>query len=692
MGKKDDDLFDQEDFLIAQASSLEKGAASFGKIGLSAFLKRFGIYIILAVFFFSIIFMGILVLFMPALSLKAAAKKIFGEKNPDSSVSANEIDEHSQEYQAWWYDPDHLLENLDDAFLAVAKNRTGYFYLTKDNFKDILEYVSKYQHLIRHSNNAYTYYFHKFSKDVSMANVEVTDEESVTALGARIEEKTCFDEPVEGSEFTGEDGKNYRIVNRTTITDVEDDTQVAHVENYSIENDPLFKVSWEEIMTLSSMKSVVKDTKEDSWEVEAKKQGVSDPKIDAKKQLDKETIKQIINSFAYTVGYYFDPTSPEVMEGGTDTYDTHTYLYDEMDRYAYVETKNGENTEHGTEDINTQPFEYSHHRKPAIAPAEAFNCYCNVEYIYTDNGDGTATCTSRLIEIDGQKFYDYGVSLMGEDFSLEWFVDFIKLLPGSEYEDTDLLHTGQGDELEGYPRSLADRFNLVLQSYNQGYPVVWEETKGFRGLGTILGKDLDRSKITHSAIRYETEDQSGEGGSSGSGNTDPCVVTIDVPSMTLSRQEFIEAVAKFAIEAYPIYHILPSFVVAQACLESRWGESGLATTCFNFFGMKWKEGCGTDYKSYLTKEQRPDGSYYQVEARFRKYANFNEGMQGYYNFITGYERYHNLQGVTDYKEVCRLIREDGWATSLNYTKNLISTINAHDFTKYDQIALSGGHL
>ena len=151
----------------------------------------------------------------------------------------------------------------------------------------------------------------------------------------------------------------------------------------------------------------------------------------------------------------------------------------------------------------------------------------------------------------------------------------------------------------------------------------------------------------------------------------------------MSNKSFIKKIAKGAKKYYKTYKILPSLTIAQAILESGWGKSLLAKECHNYFGMKWVEGCGCKYKTYKTAEQRSDGSYYNVSARFRKYSSYSKGVKGYYEFLQ-YPRYKNLKGVVDYKKACELIRKDGWATSLSYTKNLISLIEQYKLTDYDK--------
>lgn len=156
--------------------------------------------------------------------------------------------------------------------------------------------------------------------------------------------------------------------------------------------------------------------------------------------------------------------------------------------------------------------------------------------------------------------------------------------------------------------------------------------------------------------------------------------------MTSEQKNFIEMIGNAAVSFYSDYGILPSLTIAQAILESNWGRSGLSRDCYNFFGMKWSKGCGCDYKEYKTKEQRKDGTYVTITAKFRKYRSVSEGIKGYYEFLQ-YKRYQNLRGVTDYNKACDLIRQDGWATSLSYAQNLKSYIKQYDLDDYDRDVL-----
>lgn len=173
-----------------------------------------------------------------------------------------------------------------------------------------------------------------------------------------------------------------------------------------------------------------------------------------------------------------------------------------------------------------------------------------------------------------------------------------------------------------------------------------------------------------------------------SGSVQDGADSISTP-LNLTQQEFIAKVGAAAQENYKSYKILPSLIIAQACLESGYGTTKLGMECFNFFGMKWVNGCGCEYKEYSTQEQSADGTYYTITARFRKYSSFEAGIAGYYDFIN-YSRYRNLFGETNYETACRLIREDGWATDLSYTQKLIRIIVSYNLTSYDDAVLNGG--
>lgn len=146
----------------------------------------------------------------------------------------------------------------------------------------------------------------------------------------------------------------------------------------------------------------------------------------------------------------------------------------------------------------------------------------------------------------------------------------------------------------------------------------------------------------------------------------------------------IAFIGENACKLYSKYKILPSLTIAQAILESGWFKSKLSNYN-NFFGMKWVSGCGCSYVSLPTKEWYGK-KYVTINAKFRTYDSCMAGLEGYYKFLS-YKRYKNLVGVTDYKEACKLIQRDGWATSPVYAELLIKTIEQNKLYEYDKKVL-----
>jgi tape measure domain-containing protein len=67
-------------------------------------------------------------------------------------------------------------------------------------------------------------------------------------------------------------------------------------------------------------------------------------------------------------------------------------------------------------------------------------------------------------------------------------------------------------------------------------------------------------------------------------------------------------------------------MASQAALESGYGSSGLSRRANNYFGMKAGSSWSGDTVTMPTKEQRADGSWYSVNARFRRYDTMEASM------------------------------------------------------------------
>ena len=135
---------------------------------------------------------------------------------------------------------------------------------------------------------------------------------------------------------------------------------------------------------------------------------------------------------------------------------------------------------------------------------------------------------------------------------------------------------------------------------------------------------------------------------------------------------------------------VPSAIIAQACLESMKssGWSGLASTCYNFWGMKWAKKYGCDYKEYKTSEQRSNGTYYTVISKFCKFPTIEGpggGIDGYFKFIELNQRYKKVMQCKDFVSYATEIKAAGWATSLKYTQNIINKVLLLNLQRFDML-------
>ena len=148
-------------------------------------------------------------------------------------------------------------------------------------------------------------------------------------------------------------------------------------------------------------------------------------------------------------------------------------------------------------------------------------------------------------------------------------------------------------------------------------------------------------------------------------------------------EEFINMIAPLIISegkkrGYSVF----STVIAQAIIESNSGKSILGYKYHNYFGMK----CGSRWKgksvNLKTKEEYTVGTLTTIKDNFRVYDSIEEGVKGYYDFIST-KRYANLKESKTYVEYAENLKADGYATSSKYVNTLCTTVDVHNLTKYD---------
>lgn len=154
-----------------------------------------------------------------------------------------------------------------------------------------------------------------------------------------------------------------------------------------------------------------------------------------------------------------------------------------------------------------------------------------------------------------------------------------------------------------------------------------------------------------------------------------------------SKEEFINVIKDKAIDNYQDYGVLPSVTMAQAILESSYGNSKLASKYNNLFGIKANEDYKGDVVTFETNENHED----VIVAAFRVYDNFDESIKDHGKFLKEnirYTEYGFFEGI-NYKEQAQALEDAGYATVKDeegnriYAELLIEVIEENNLTIYD---------
>ena len=96
--------------------------------------------------------------------------------------------------------------------------------------------------------------------------------------------------------------------------------------------------------------------------------------------------------------------------------------------------------------------------------------------------------------------------------------------------------------------------------------------------------------------------------------------------------------------------------------------------------------CGSSWKgksvNMATKEEYTPGQLTNIRDNFRAYDSMEEGVAGYYGFIS-WSRYANLKTATTYRQYAEFLKADGYATSSTYVNTLCTIVERYNLTVWD---------
>src|SRR6266566_2541870 len=144
---------------------------------------------------------------------------------------------------------------------------------------------------------------------------------------------------------------------------------------------------------------------------------------------------------------------------------------------------------------------------------------------------------------------------------------------------------------------------------------------------------------------------------------------------------FIAQIAPLAQQSHKRFGVPASVVIAQAILESGWGQSVLSRYAQNFFGIKSPQDAG-QYVEFQTKEFE-NGQPVQEIAKFRRFDTQQSCFDVHALLLTR-KRYEPAMADADDPLVfASRLQDCGYSTDPEYAKKLVALITGFKLRKYD---------
>lgn len=152
------------------------------------------------------------------------------------------------------------------------------------------------------------------------------------------------------------------------------------------------------------------------------------------------------------------------------------------------------------------------------------------------------------------------------------------------------------------------------------------------------------------------------------------------------RKAFIKKIGPIAREVDKSYDLLPSITIAQACLESNYGQSDLSQKYNNLFGVK---GTNPNTSAVMTTKEYVKDKWVTVKARFQIYDSYEASIRAHARLFQNgttwnHDQYKHVLASKDYKTQAKALVTDGYATDPDYADKLINLIEQFDLEKYDK--------
>ena len=154
----------------------------------------------------------------------------------------------------------------------------------------------------------------------------------------------------------------------------------------------------------------------------------------------------------------------------------------------------------------------------------------------------------------------------------------------------------------------------------------------------------------------------------------------------MTKNEFIEKIGNIVKNennrrGRPLFN---SVVIAQACLETGFGQSKIMMRTNGIFGIKatpsWK---GKIYNS-KTSEFYDGKTRTIINSDFRAYNSLEESISDYFDLIIKADRYKKAIKASNALACITAIKNGGYATSPSYVSNIMNIIYNNNLSRFDE--------
>ena len=159
---------------------------------------------------------------------------------------------------------------------------------------------------------------------------------------------------------------------------------------------------------------------------------------------------------------------------------------------------------------------------------------------------------------------------------------------------------------------------------------------------------------------------------------------------TRMAEDYIRVFSEIAISEMNRTGIPASITMAQGMLESKFGQSELAKSAKNHFGIKCHNNWQGSKFYHNTKEYKSKEGFKNEVHCFRVYENPEQSYIDHSEFLVNRENYRFLfnSKSTDYKFWANGLSKANYATDPNYAFKLIELIEQYQLQKYDRRTVS----